>query len=590
LLRVMAIFFCRRARAAKKMKNYFHYVLLLLLLFSPASKINANFSSKIIKPRIKFKGKKTKTLRRYQNALKKYSEKLCTPGAEQKFWRYMGQFVGNGFYVPATLEHKLDLVTVNRFIPELERKKKWIDSLKEKVGVNQKFEKEIKQVKEFQDTLTKLLEYKRQYFEVESAVEKERARIRSKYLIIKFKNDFKSLLNKIPFMLSYRYPIDHFDLRLTYDKNKIRNTEEKTFKANEVYFYRKIVQDGAHNPNQSGSDTFLRTAIDTISLEISKEWVILPENLRYDLNFALDAIIYHLEKGSNYLIPRLKEWSDRTARMIGYYKSLKKNKIQIGQQIVNADQLLKNKDEARLNLKRYSLKKQAEAYRFWKKQPIELRALFVLDTILYNEVGGLDGRDALERKDVAQVVINRVDLDEYNSILMTDSLFPYLSQKAAAIITNPWLNVLFKEGEFSFTYYFIGGNLRIFCPETTRHGNYLRKRNLKMVYDLLQKPNYEFEAVRYFSRHSMLGRIDMAQIWSEFTALGERAGLLTNKNEELKKLYKNGKYQYLYHFIDDQGRKFKVLSFDNKIFVKSNNKLQFFKYRNPHFFRYFKKR
>lgn len=570
-------------------KNFFQISLIFLFLFS-STQIQGNTSSNVIKPIIKFKNNKEKTIARYMRVLKKYSNELCTPGTEQKFWKYMGQFSGNGFYVPSTIDHKFDLVTVNRFIPELERKKKWIDTLKARTGPKKKFEKEIQEVKAFQETVKQLLEYKRQYFEIESSVERERARIRSKYLIIKFKNDFRVLLNKIPFLLSYRHPIDHFDLRLTYDKNKIRDSVKKNLKANEVYFYRKIVQDGAHNPNQSGSDTFLRTAIDTISVEISKEWDILPENLRYDLNFVLRAIIYHLEKGPKYLTPRMEEWSGRTARMIDYYKSLKRNKIQIGKEIISADQLIKKKDEARSNLKRYSLKKQAESYRFWKKQPEDLRALFVLDTILYNEVGGLDGRDALERRDVAQVVINRLKINEYNSILMTDSLFPYLSKNSNSITTNPWLNVLFKEGEFSFTYYFIGGNVHIFCPETTRHGSYIRKQNLNMVYDILKKPNYDFEAVRYFSRHSMLGRIDMAQIWSRFVALEERAGLLSNKNEELKKLYKSGKYEYLYHFIDDQGRKFKVLSFDNKVFVKADKKLQFFKYRNPHFFRYFKKR
>jgi hypothetical protein len=560
-----------------------------LILSSNLLSANTNHSKDQV-PVIQFKAKKEKTIKQYKKVLKDYTKTLCRPGTERTFWRYMGQFSGNGFYVPSTKDKKLDLVTVNRFIPELERKRKWIKGLKKKIGQNNKFQKEIEKIKDFQNVMKELLEYKRQYFEKETDIEKERARIRSKYLFIKFRNDFKNLLKQIPFLLSYRHPIDHFDLRLTYDKNKKRESIAINQKANEVYFYRKIVQDGAHNPNQSGSDTFLRTAIDTATLEISKEWDLIPENLRYDLNFVLKALIYHLEKGSKHFYPRIDEWAGRTGRMIDYYKSLKKNKIKIGNKIISADQLLKKKDKARLNLKRFSLKKQAEAYRFWKKQPKELRALFVLDTILFNEVGGLDGRDALERRDVAQVVINRLNINEYNSILVTDSIFPYLSKKESAIVSNPWLNVLFKEGEFSFTYYFIGGNLHIFCPETTKHGSYIRNNNLKMVYDLLQKPNYNFEAVRYFSRHSMLGRIDMAQIWSRFEAVEERAGGKSGKTEALKKLYKTGKYEYLYHFIDDEGRKFKVLSFNKKVYVKADHKLEFYKYRNPHFFRYFKKR
>ncbi len=539
---------------------------------------------------VKFKKNKRSTLAQYNKVLKKYSKVLCTPDTESLFWKYMGQFSGNGFYVPSKINKKLDLVTVNRFIPELERKRKWIQHLKIEISKNKKFEKEIKEVKDFQDVIKQLLEYKRQFFESDSSVGKERARMRSKYLFINFRNNFKLLLKKIPFLLSYRHPIDHFDLRLTYDKNKKRDTIAKNIKANEVYFYRKIVQDGAHNPNLSGSDTFLRAAIDTTALEMNKERDLLSENLRYDLNFVLEALLFHLEKGGQALERRIDEWAGRTSRMIEYYKSLKQDKIKIGGTIVNAVELLKKKDEARLNLKKYSLKKQAETYNFWKHQPEELRALFVLDTILYNEVGGLDGRDALERRDVAQVVINRLNLEAYNSIPITDSLFPYLSKKNQTIKTNPWLNVLFKEGEFSFTYYFIGGNVRIFCPVMTKHGIFIRANNLKMAYDLLRKPNYNFKAVRYFSRHSMLGRIDMAKIWSRFEPLAERPGLRARNNNSLKKLYKSGNYEYLYHFTDNKGHKFKVLTFDGKVYVKADHKLEFFKYRNPHFFRYFRKR
>lgn len=565
-----------------------------LILFLTLISVQTNAERATLRPSsqpvVKFTKNKKRTLQEYNEVHKKYYGQLCKPGSKGKFWKYMQQFSGNGFYVPTTVDKKLDTVTVNRFIPELERKKRWIDSLPSTFAKKKDFKKEIEQVEKFQETLKQLLEYKRQYFELDSPTKRESARIKSKYLFIKFKNEFKDLLEKIPFLLSYRHPIDHFDLRLTYDKYKNRDTVKTTQKANEVNFYRKIVQDGAQNPNNSRSDTFLRTAIDTLTIELSKEWDIIPENIRYDLNFVLGAIIFHLEKGAKYLKPRMEEWSGRTQRMIDYYRSLKKNKVKINGKIISVAKLIKEKDEARFNLKRFSLKKQAEAYRFWKKQPEHLRALFVIETILYNEVGALDGRDALERKDVAQVVINRLKMPEYNSILMTDSIFPYLSKSEMPIKTNPWLNVLFKEGEFSFTYFFIGGNLNIFCPEDTSFAKRVRRNNLNLGYDLLQNPNYEFEAVRYFSRHSMLGRIDMAQIWNKFQPMEERAGLAAPKPEVLMKKYSAGEYEYLYHFVDNEGRKFKVLAFDDRAYVKANDKLEFYKYRNPHFFRYFKKR
>ncbi len=568
--------------------NKFIYFLSLFILFNFTPR-KSLASDMLVKPVVVMSSSKKNVIKKYNLVYKKYFKELCSPGSEEKFWRYMRQFSGNGFYVPTTLEKKLDMVTVNRFIPELERKKIWIDSLKEKILNKKKFAEEIKIVEKFQKVLLELLEYKRQYFESESSVAKERARIRSKYLFLKLKSEFKKLLKSIPFLLSYRHPNDHFDLRFTYDQYKNRKTPEITKKANEVYFYRKIVQDGAQNPDNSRKDTFLRTAIDSTTLEMSKEWDLMPENLRYDLKYILSAILYQLKKGEKYLISRITEWSARVSRMIEYYKSIKENKIKTGAKIISAEQIIKRKDEARFNLKKFSLKKQAKSYQFWKKQPEFLRAIFVLETILYNEVGALDAPDALERKDVAQVVINRLKLSEYNSILATDSIFPYLSKEKMPLHTNPWLNVLFKEGEFSFTYFFIGGNLRIFCPENTQYGRKVRRRNLSIAYDLLLKPNYDFEAVRYFSRHSMLGRIDMAPIWNEFIPLNERAGNRISSDEHLKKLYKMGKYEYLYHFLDHNGDKYKVLVFEKKTYTKAYQKMKFYKYRNPHYFKYFKK-
>ena len=43
-----------------------------------------------------------------------------------------------------------------------------------------------------------------------------------------------------------------------------------------------------------------------------------------------------------------------------------------------------------------------------------------------------------------------------------------------------WLNVLFKEGEFSFTYFFIPSNIGIFCPDFSKKAKILRKENLNI--------------------------------------------------------------------------------------------------------------
>ncbi|MCO4792458.1 MAG: hypothetical protein KC493_02005 [Bacteriovoracaceae bacterium] len=579
--------------------NYKYLILLFLFSFNAFSEgqLHKNVSKPSLvfreAPRaslVKFPYNKKKTIDRYLRQHKKFFKKMCRPGTEQKFWNLNGKFRGSGFYVPGLPSSKLDILTVNRFIPELERKKKWIETQAKVLNSRKrKFKSEVKKIEEFKNIIKQLLEYKGQHFESTKATDKEKARIRSKYLVIKFKNDFQKFLKKVPFLLTYRHPNDHFDLRLTYDNFKGSQIEKEARKANEVYFYRKIVQDGASGPGNSRSDTFMRTSLDTIVLELRKENDFLTENLRYDLAFALNAIEYHLEKGKKRLVLRLNKWAKRVGRMIDFYKSLKANKVKVGDHFETGDSIVKAKDIARLGLKRYSYQKQADSYNYWKTHAEWLRAMFSIETILYNEVGSLDGPSALERKDVAQVVINRTRLPQYFVLPPEDSIHKYLSKSGKPLTEFRWLNVLFKESEFSFTYYFIHGNLRIYCPEMTGLGKRLRRKNLEIAYDLLKKPNFDFHAVRYFSRHSMLGRIDMKSIWTDFSPLPERPGLNLN-SKKIGKAYSGGDYDYLYHFIDPIGRKFKVLSFDRKVYVKHLNKDQFFHYRNPHFFRYFKRR
>ena len=93
----------------------------------------------------------------------------------------------------------------------------------------------------------------------------------------------------------------------------------------------------------------------------------------------------------------------------------------------------------------------------------------------------------------------------------------------------------FKKGEFSFTYHYIP-ELTVFLPR------YVEKV-LKRLEDsgdsgssCLSSPSkLEVLPVRYFSRVSMLGRIDMSDLWGEFQALPEEPGVKISRLEAMGK-------------------------------------------------------
>jgi hypothetical protein len=212
-----------------------------------------------------------------------------------------------------------------------------------------------------------------------------------------------------------------------------------------------------------------------------------------------------------------------------------------------------------------------------------------MDTIMYNEAGGIDGRDSLERKDIARVIINRHDDDYYSMFDKLDDLKErFTTAKKKNLGKQKWLNVLFKEGEFSFTYYFIPSTIRVFCQPMTRLGRFLRKENINLALDIIDKNNVTSKHIRYFSRASMLGRIDMSSIWNDYELIPEKVGAKVQKKaREIRSLIKRKKYKYRYDFISENGKSYKVIGIKNRGYVISREDNALYRQRNPHLFTFF---
>ncbi len=522
-----------------------------------------------------------------------FSKKICRPGTEEKFWKLFKAFRGDGHYLPRTVDEKLDRKTLNRFIPELEVKRVWIQKQKKVLSKIKNFSLLKKELNSLESDLKKLVSFKELFEDSRDDAYRLSIKTKSKYLFLSFKARFTSFLDKVPYFTSYRYPIDHFELRENYDEVKGSKNEAEKRRANEVYFYRKVVQDGAQDLNRSRSDTFLRSMLDTLVLSMKENPEIISENIRYDLFSALSGLARQLRRSPKAHMKRFEEWEGRVTRMLTFYNSLKVNKIKVGRTYETGDQFIQSQAKARGALKTYVFKKHAEVFNFWTKLDPLFQALYVITTTLYNEVGSIDGRDALERRDVIQVVLNRVGSKKYNYIPKEDYLYKYFieGRTESELRENDWLNVMFKEGEFSFTYYFIHGAVRVFCPDMSRIGRRLRARNLELALDSLSKSKRTFSGIRYFSRASMLGRISMDDIWTDYKAVEERPGrriIKSSLKAKILKAYKSGKYDYRYHFNDEEGWRYKVIDVNKKVYSLNINSGELYTYRNPHYFRYFK--
>ena len=534
---------------------------------------------------------KKRHLSEYLKLQQEFNKAVCKPGTEDKYWELYRDFRGDGHYIPVMLDGKLDKMTVSRFVPEIESKAEWIASMASLLSKKKNLSDVQDAVATLDKRLQKALSLKEKITFAKNDKERALGFVESKYSMISLKDAYNALMATMPFLVSYKFPVDHFQLRENYDDVKFSEDVKEVQRKNEVYFFRKIVQDGAQNPDNSGSDSFMRAAFDTLAIDLQNPPDILTENLRHDLEWVIKAVDNHISRyGKEKLVKRLNEWEERTKRELAFYIALKNDRVQAGDHFETSMEILSRKEKARYLLKDYVLSKQKEVYEFWAKQSLLNRALFSLETILFNEVGRFDGSDALERMDVAQVVLNRVQTPHYNSFLERDSLYSYLSQHHKKHQKEyPWLNVMLKEGEFSFTYFFITGSVRIFCPEQTRIGKALIKENVRLSLDILESPNHEFDALRYFSRASMLGKISMDKLWSGYTAIEERPGKkLVKTKARYQKLYKAGKLNFLYEFSSPKQTKYYVYESGKTKIVIDPKSGDLYTYRSPHFFKYFK--
>jgi len=534
------------------------------------------------------------TIEQYLKIQKEFYDQVCTPGTEVQYQKLLKEYIGDGNYIPTLLDEKIDLKTIKSSITLIDLKLKWIDQQYNHVLALNDFNKQLELIDKIKKLNTDLQDLKKNYF----VFKKNSPEIleKSKAIYKEIVANFEELKNQSPFLLSFKFPVDHLALRAEYEKVKETNDKNLRARANLIFFFRKVVQDGSVDEETNKTDSTVRASFDSLYLSLNKPRkndieYFLTDSERVDLNFNLKNFELILRGGVKKMAKRLSEWELRTERAKNFYQNLienKKIKISENSQLQDVTQLLESRSRALYNLKDFSLNNMAKTYEFWSKKSDLFQSLFVLETILYSEVGRSDENVGFFRQDVAQVVYNRLNDSRFNFLATNDPLNKYLA-KTIKTTDHPWLNVLFKEGEFSFTYFYIPGNLQIYCPDESRIGRFLRKENLKIAMNILNKPRDDFKGIRYYSRVSMFGRIPMETIWQGFMPVPEDPGtLIVKQSKKLKQKYEAGEYRFHYNFTGTDTKRYEVIEIKGQNYViDPENSDKIYTYRNPHLFKFF---
>lgn len=534
------------------------------------------------------------TIEQYLKIQKEFYDQVCTPGTEVQYQKLLKEYIGDGNYIPTLLDEKIDLKTIKSSISLIDLKLKWINQQNIYVQNLTDFNRQLELLDKIKKLNIELQDFKKSYFVLKK--NSPETLNRAKDIFNSIVINFEELKSSSPFLLSFKFPVDHLSLRAEYEKVKDSNDKNLRARANLIFFFRKVVQDGSVDEETTKSDSLIRASFDSLYLSLNKTRksdleFFLTDAERVDLNFNIRNFEIILKNGVKKMAKRLEEWEFRTQRTKMFYQNLienKKIKISENSQLQDVTQLLESRSRALYNLKDFSLTNMSKTYEFWAKKSELFQSLFVLETILYSEVGRSDENVGFFRQDVAQVVYNRLNDSRFNFLASNDPLSKYLSKNINSN-EHPWLNVLFKEGEFSFTYFYIPGNLQIYCPDETRIGRFLRKENLKIAMKILKKPRGDFKGIRYYSRVSMFGRIPMDSIWQGFMPVPEDPGtLLKRQAKKLKQKYELGEYRFHYNFTGTDLKRYEVIEIKGQNYViDPENSEKIYTYRNPHLFKFF---
>lgn len=529
----------------------------------------------------------------YLKLQSEFSNESCKAGTEESFRKLDRSYRGDGNFIPVLLDEKVDLKTVKSLIPLMKEKGEWIQAQIDTLSKVQDLKSAREQIEKISDEVSLLQSYKKQHYFTANRARKDELEKQASLQFAQLLKDIVILRDQVPFLLSFKFPVNHLALRTEYEKFKATQTKDGRSRSNSIYLFRKIVQDGSYDEELVKNDAVIRSAFDTLYLSLTKDTnrTFLTDAERVDLKFILRNFDKLLSYRAPALINRFTEWKGRNERAVQFYEDLlegKKIKLSEDIQIKDVTSLLEERARSLYTLKEFVLSREASVYEYWSKRSELMQALYAIETILYSEVGRMDAPDALERKDVAQVVINRYDHPSYNSLSERDSISKFL-KPTIKTTESKWLNVLFKEGEFSFTYFYIPGNFHIYCPDMSRMGQYLRRENVRIALEYLNKPKPAVAALRYFSRTSMFGRIEMDSLWNDFRPLPEVPGTPVANAKKIYNYIQKDNYTFLYDFHnEEQKKKYLVVELKGKTYVvDSTEPNRVFHYRNPHQFKYF---
>ena len=502
----------------------------------------------------------------YVKDLQALSQKWCPLEIQEKGKELWKQSKRSQGYFPRDHEGKFDIQAFLNNKEFLSQKISWI-TYQEQLFSREEGATRLSESLIFLRPLEKLfslIKLEQHFWWVLEFFKKSSSFLLSQFIFHKglFKRQWKKYFQKFFFLTSFHYPVDLVALRKEYE----HLPDKDSVKANTLYLYRMLVENGGLWGNKN--DWSWRSYLHTIAQRVtSKNTMYFSVDLLTDISWLIQELKIILQRPVGLWREMLREWKISIQE---YSSSLKK----LAESSRVAKEYFENRNFVQHELQHFVDLKYQEVVSDVEKKPTWWQQLFVMETILQHEVGGLDLQWQFSPF-ILSLVYGR----------FTNPLYNKGNKK---ISSSAYLNVLFKKGEFSFTYPHFKASQEVFCPTFSSFSK--RQERLLKIKKVLMAPEQLTCAQRYFSRRSMFGGVDMALIWTNFKewdlSIGSRVEASLEK--ELKRLIKKGQWQ-----IQEKKEEKMTGEIMWQVLVKENSwwylpkKKHFFYWRSPDTFRFF---
>jgi hypothetical protein len=511
----------------------------------------------------------------YKLAVNEYKALSCLKGDEDTFANLMKNFRGSGIYQPMS-RGVLVKGALKNFLSKSDFRLKWLQTT-----LNDLEKNSISSDRHFSVQLATLTTILIENMKLQTSLEKNLSLATSNSNL--FKTSFLEFIKGLYFLRSFSAPVDHFanrrDYELLAEKLSLLPQSDPGYDALAeekltLYLNRKLYEDGAMSAAKTENDLPIRAVLDTLEVKLKNQGPYFSVDFIKDFFWWKANFLAYLNKyNADDIVKRHKEWIARSQELYNAYLALLKKKELVS---------FNSGESATEELKKFVYKKFQILYKYWAAKPEDMRKLFVLQNILLHEVGRTDPT-GVQRKRVMEVVYNRLQYPDYQSFYADEQWVKELENLEPK--GQQWLTVMMRRGEFSFALYFMNSVQKLFCLEKDFLTSSLNEENMSLIVSSIDNQNVSEEKIlRYFSRVSMLGRINMSTIWSPpYMPAHEVLGPELPK--ELKAKIVPSQYQLLYEFGTGNRVFMNVEGGDPSYYVEQNG--TYFSYLDPDYFQFF---